>query len=137
MSEPLFKPPETRPPHTFCCICGADLAPHERPAPGTPGLCDEHARAQANPQRKETTMDPVQVSESEEPSLEVLLAKTLELARARRNEHPAERELSLVVTKLEEAGLWLCEWHEPGSLLGQKLVDLSLSTGDQDVRLSE
>lgn len=46
----------------------------------------------------------------DELTLEELLAQSIEAARKRRDESSDKREMSLVVTKLEEAALWLCEW---------------------------
>ena len=56
----------------------------------------------------------------EDADLRELLARTLEAAYEEQKENPG-REISLVVTKLEEAALWICE-RDAEQHLGQNAL---------------
>lgn len=65
----------------------------------------------------------VAVALEDDPPLEELLAQSIERARARRDEAD-ERDrvqLSVFVTRLEEAALWLCE-HRARAHLGENAL---------------
>lgn len=61
-----------------------------------------------------------------DPSVYEYLARAIEEAKKERNPrsvHPEQRSLSLAVTNMEQAGLWLCEYRAQCHLGEDALLD--------------